>query len=164
MRKEPGARYQSAGALAKDLERWLDGRPIEARPITKLDRARSWSRRNPAAAGLIAMVALFLVAVAAGGGLLAAVEANARKKAEDLLTENRALLAKSYVERAGRHLLPDGFHETQSVIKALPWYSAAMEVDETNPLRRDATIFLRAALTAPADCGMSPTATPASRS
>jgi WD40 repeat protein len=147
MRKEPGARYQSAGALAKDLERWLDGRPIEARPITKLDRARSWSRRNPAAAGLIAMVALFLVAVAAGGGLLAAVEANARKKAEDLLTENRALLAKSYVERAGRHLLPDGFHETQSVIKALPWYSAAMEVDETNPLRRDASrLRLEAAL------------------
>ena len=101
MRKESGARYQSAGALAKDLQRWLDGRPIEARPATKLELALSWCRRNPAAAGLIATIALFLVAVAGGGGLLAAVEANARKKAEDLLTENRAMLSKSYVELRG---------------------------------------------------------------
>jgi WD40 repeat protein len=147
MRKEPGARYQSAGALAKDLQRWLDGRTIEARPATKLELALSWCRRNPAAAGLIATVALFLVAVAAGGGLLAAVEANARKKAEDLLTENRAMLSKSYVARASQDLLPEGVHETHSAIKALPWLYAAMDVDETNPLRRDASrLRLEAAL------------------
>jgi len=138
MRKEPAARYQTAGALAKDLQHWLDGRPIEARPVAKLERAWSWCRRNPAAAGLIATIALLLVSVAGGGALLAAVEANARNKAEDLLTENRTLLSKSYLERADRHLHAEGPKEPYSVIKALPWFYAALRLDEQNPLRRDA--------------------------
>ena len=52
------ARYQSAGALATDLERWLDGRPIVARPVSPPARIWRWSRRNPklvatGAAGLL---------------------------------------------------------------------------------------------------------------
>src|SRR5438105_2230707 len=47
LEREPKARYQSAGALAIDLERWLDGRPIVARPILAPVRIWRWSRRNP---------------------------------------------------------------------------------------------------------------------
>jgi serine/threonine-protein kinase len=44
---DPKARYQSAGDLATDLERWLDGRPIVARPVSVPTRLGRWSRRNP---------------------------------------------------------------------------------------------------------------------
>ena len=58
LERDPKARYQSAGALATDLERWLDGRPIVARPISPPARIWRWSRRNPklvttGAAGLL---------------------------------------------------------------------------------------------------------------
>ncbi len=47
LERDPTARYQSAGDLATDLERWLDGRPIVARPISVPTRLGRWSRRNP---------------------------------------------------------------------------------------------------------------------
>ncbi len=67
LERDPKARYQSAGDLAADLERWLDGRPIIARPVSPPARIWRWSRRNPklvgaATAGLVlgaAAVSLF---------------------------------------------------------------------------------------------------------
>src|SRR5438309_8758929 len=58
LERDPKARYQSAGDLAADLERWLDGRPIIARPVSPPARIWRWSRRNPklvgaATAGLV---------------------------------------------------------------------------------------------------------------
>jgi eukaryotic-like serine/threonine-protein kinase len=47
LERDPKARYQSAGDLATDLERWLDGRPIVARPVSAPTRVWRWSRRNP---------------------------------------------------------------------------------------------------------------------
>src|SRR5205807_3462281 len=43
----PKARYHSAGDLAADLGRWLDGRPIVARPVSTPTRIWRWSHRNP---------------------------------------------------------------------------------------------------------------------
>jgi len=67
LERDPKARYQSAGDLAADLERCLDGRPIIARPVSPPARIWRWSRRNPklvgaATAGLVlgaAAVSLF---------------------------------------------------------------------------------------------------------
>jgi len=47
LERDPKARYQSAEDLATDLERWLDGRPILARPVSVPTRLGRWSRRNP---------------------------------------------------------------------------------------------------------------------
>jgi serine/threonine-protein kinase len=47
LERDPKARYQSAADLATDLERWLDRRPIVARPVSPLARIWRWSRRNP---------------------------------------------------------------------------------------------------------------------
>jgi len=47
LERDPKARYQSAGDLATDLEHWLDGRPIVARPVSLPTRLGRWARRNP---------------------------------------------------------------------------------------------------------------------
>jgi len=64
LERDPKARYQSAGDLATDLERWLDGRPIVARPVSPPARIWRWSRRNPTSA----LLAASLIALAAAAG------------------------------------------------------------------------------------------------
>jgi WD40 repeat protein len=61
LQKDPRKRYASAAELADDLERFLDGRPIKARPVGPLERLARWCRRNPALAALSATVAALLV-------------------------------------------------------------------------------------------------------
>jgi tetratricopeptide (TPR) repeat protein len=66
LQKRPGSRYSSAAALADDLERFLDGRPILARPVGRIERAIKWARRRPAQAMLLAVSTLALLLGAAG--------------------------------------------------------------------------------------------------
>ncbi|MCA9061108.1 MAG: serine/threonine protein kinase [Planctomycetaceae bacterium] len=47
LRKDPAARYDSAAAFADDLDCFLTGRPIAARPAGPLEQLWRWSRRNP---------------------------------------------------------------------------------------------------------------------
>jgi serine/threonine protein kinase/tetratricopeptide (TPR) repeat protein len=56
LEREPNARYCSAGDLAEDLERWLADRPLIARPVSVSVRMYHWSRRNPAVAGMAALL------------------------------------------------------------------------------------------------------------
>jgi serine/threonine protein kinase len=63
--KEPVQRYPTAGELADELDRFLAGLPIQARPAGTIERFRRWCRRHPALAGLSA--ALLFVAVGSFG-------------------------------------------------------------------------------------------------
>jgi WD40 repeat protein/tRNA A-37 threonylcarbamoyl transferase component Bud32 len=56
LHKDPQRRYDDATSLAEDLERFLDGRPILARPTGVLEHVRKWVRRRPAVALLSAAV------------------------------------------------------------------------------------------------------------
>src|SRR5205823_8266013 len=47
LEKEPSRRYGSAEALADDLERWLRGEPVVARPASLGERTMKWVRRRP---------------------------------------------------------------------------------------------------------------------
>jgi eukaryotic-like serine/threonine-protein kinase len=64
LESDPKARYQSAGALADDLEHWLRHEPIRARRIGVFTRGRKWVRRNPTSTVLLA--SLVVLGVAAG--------------------------------------------------------------------------------------------------
>jgi WD40 repeat protein len=66
LEKDPRRRYASAATLADDLERFLDGRPVEARPARWPERALKWVRRRPVLAVLLA-VSLLAGLVMAGG-------------------------------------------------------------------------------------------------
>jgi WD40 repeat protein len=54
-------RYDSAEALAEDLESWLERKPIKARPIGRTERLWLWCRRKPVVAGLSAMAGSLMV-------------------------------------------------------------------------------------------------------
>jgi WD40 repeat protein/tRNA A-37 threonylcarbamoyl transferase component Bud32 len=65
LRKDPARRYPTADALADDLQRFLDGAPISARPVGAAERAGKWLRRHPAAAASIGLGSLVVLAVVA---------------------------------------------------------------------------------------------------
>src|SRR5262249_2745660 len=64
--KEPGRRYASAAEMGADLERFLGGRPIRARPSRFWQKGWKWSKRRPAIAGLTLLVILSAALGSAG--------------------------------------------------------------------------------------------------
>src|SRR5262249_3205241 len=53
LEKEPGKRYASAHGLAEDLNHFLGGHPIQARPVGRWGRLAKWARRRPTTAALV---------------------------------------------------------------------------------------------------------------
>lgn len=98
LRKKPLDRYRSAEALADDLERWLDGKPIEARPVTATERLVKWSRRQPLLAGSLATVGVAALGLLVLAGFLWQ-NAEARAQAVKDLDAAQIQLAQVEVER-----------------------------------------------------------------
>ena len=63
-RKLPEERYQTAGEMAEDLGRFLEGRPIRAKRTNIVGHTVRWMKRQPAMTGAIAVIALLLAGVA----------------------------------------------------------------------------------------------------
>jgi hypothetical protein len=97
LHKESERRYDSARELADDLRRFLEGRPVLARPVGRLERAAKWARRNPAVAAMAAGVVLALLAgtgVSTGFGIVAWRQAEiARKNESDVIAREKELAA-----------------------------------------------------------------------
>jgi eukaryotic-like serine/threonine-protein kinase len=68
LEKDPGKRYASAAALADDLRRFQEGRPVAARPVGAAGRLARWARRRPAAALAYALTLVVAVVGGLGGG------------------------------------------------------------------------------------------------
>jgi eukaryotic-like serine/threonine-protein kinase len=60
--KDPEKRYESASALAVDLERWLRHEPVRARWAGPFERSLKLTRRHPGIASGIAFMAILLIA------------------------------------------------------------------------------------------------------
>jgi serine/threonine protein kinase len=71
LEKEPARRYQTAEEVVEDLERFLSGEPILARPISPAERTWRWCRRKPAVAAFATATILLLLAVAIGSPIAA---------------------------------------------------------------------------------------------
>jgi WD40 repeat protein len=102
LRKEPSTRYGTAEELAQDLERWLAGDPILARPLGPVATAWRWSRRHPAAAILGLALMLALAAIVVGTGIAAIRIQSAEQKSaahlrESLLREASSLRLESEI-------------------------------------------------------------------
>ena len=78
LRVEPARRYPSANALGEDIRRWLDGRPVTARPDSTLYRFGKFARRNAAALAASVLVLLALV----GGVIATSSQAHAARVAQ----------------------------------------------------------------------------------
>jgi len=97
LRKEAGKRYATAQALADDLRRFLDGRPVQARPAGLCERGLKWARRRPTVAALVAVSAL---AVIGGLAAIGALWRNAEARAGAVL--QLAAAQKELDDRQGR--------------------------------------------------------------
>jgi tetratricopeptide (TPR) repeat protein len=87
--KEPRKRYPSAGALAEDLGRFLDGRSIQARPAPGWERVWKWARRRPLAATSVAVAAVAVLALLGVWAIFTVQLQEARLKAEGLADERQ---------------------------------------------------------------------------
>ena len=94
MVREPGQRYQSARALADDIERWMADEPVSAYSEPLGDRARRWARRrrsavtSAVAALLVALVGLGVVLIVQARANDQLQQANGREKQFNLLLKD----------------------------------------------------------------------------
>jgi serine/threonine protein kinase/tetratricopeptide (TPR) repeat protein len=90
LERDPKLRYASAHDLAEDLERWLQGRPIIARPVSPAVRMWRWSRRNQRLAATIG--ACLVLAAIAVTWLLQSRQLSARVREEQSRMHSVAIL------------------------------------------------------------------------
>ena len=70
LEKSPAVRYASAGAVRDELQRYLNGEPLNARPIGPVARAWRWCRRRPYVAMSLVLSLFLFLAVGIGVPLL----------------------------------------------------------------------------------------------
>jgi tetratricopeptide (TPR) repeat protein len=107
LQKEPAKRYANAEALADDLTRFLDDRPIRARAVGRVERLVHWCRKNPRTAALNAAVVLLVVAlgvvsavVAVGAARDREAVAKAREVVRGRLEQATEAIARGNAQRA----------------------------------------------------------------
>ena len=109
LHREQSRRYATAAALAEDLDRFLTGRSIAARPVSSLERFHFWCRSRPIQAALSAALLLAIILGITGvfvewrrAAQHAAGEATQRKVAEKYATRIRLELYAADINLAGQ--------------------------------------------------------------
>ena len=104
LEKDPSGRYTTAADLAEDLELFLQGRSIKARPVIMPVQVWRWCRRNRHKAIAIAVSVGSLVSLAAGSVYFAYVQADLMQmaKTNGQIAMNETLQAQ-ISEKEARH-------------------------------------------------------------
>jgi serine/threonine protein kinase len=113
LQKQPSQRYATAASLADDLECYLQGIPVRARPVTGWERLWRWCRRKPLVAGLAAAL---LLALLSGFGLVTwqwrRTQQHARRAEESLAeAEDNLRLAHQAVNHFYARVSADKLHD-----------------------------------------------------
>ena len=134
--KSPSRRYASAGALADELKRYLEGRPILARPVGLPERVVRWCRRNPLVASLIgATFAAVLFGIVALGVSNVRTEA-ARKRSEESFQEAMSAVNDLFTRVSEERLLNEpGLQEVRRDLldRARSYYERFLKRREHDP-------------------------------
>ncbi len=102
MHKERARRYASAVELADDLDRYLRGELIRARPATRRERVARWVKRHPTRSAVAGVLTLALAAAFAVPAISQAVR---ERRVAELVSEARAALDAGDPDRARRAAL-----------------------------------------------------------
>jgi hypothetical protein len=157
MARRPEDRYASAQALADDLRRYLDHRPLSARRVGLVGRSLRWARRNPVVTTLSAVLALLMLSflmISAQQALRAQREMRRALEAEMMAREamHRALEAESRRHRQEAQGMIDqglSFAARGEQVLALHWLARPLverlilEAGEETRLRRRLATFER---------------------
>lgn len=109
LERNPKDRYATAGDFADDLERWMDGRLIKARPASAMEVTGRWARRHPLSAGLLATLLVVMLV----GTVLLAISNRERGAA---LLDARQQLHRSLIDQArSQRLLGAPGHRDRSL-------------------------------------------------
>ncbi len=102
--KNPGERYESAGQMAADLQRFLDDKPILAKRPSLIQRTRKWSRRHPSVviAGMVLLIA-GIAGLLVNSWMVTREQAKTKQRAKEAeerfqLAEERFYLAQDSVD------------------------------------------------------------------
>ena len=101
LEKDPARRYESAGAMAEDLGRYLQHKPVEARPpsMTYLMQRFTRRHRGPVIAGAALLLALVLGAAGTSIGMKRALDAKDQLQAKNAELDRQKLELVDYKER-----------------------------------------------------------------
>jgi len=101
LEKDPARRYESAGAMAEDLFRFLQHKPVEARPpsMTYLMLRFARRHRGPVFAGVALLLALLLGAAGTTIGMKRALDAKAELIGKNQELDRQKLALVDYKER-----------------------------------------------------------------
>jgi serine/threonine protein kinase/Flp pilus assembly protein TadD len=148
LEKDRGRRYETAGAFAADVERYLRDEPVLACPPSAAYRLRKWLRKHRAAAVTGAALALLLVLLSlglAGNNLMIRREQARTQAANERLRDNLELSLKTldeiYLQMLEVRLPrdPNAAQENEELLnKALGFYENFAERNEGDPnVRRE---------------------------
>jgi len=123
LQKDPRRRYATARALGEDLQRLLDGDPIQARPATSMERLIHWTRKHKVL--VLASAAVFL-SMAVSGGFVVRERFRARAQAAHA---QRFAQAAERIEALARYLKLSPAHDLGPELRDLESRVARMEGD-----------------------------------
>src|SRR5262249_12817054 len=95
-------------AMAEDLQRFIEDRPIRARRVSRRERVWRWCRRNPVIASMAA--ALVLVFLAGFAGVAWKWQEAEREKNGAQAAENREAVAHAEADRERRQAETNLYH------------------------------------------------------